>query len=42
MRKIQMVDLQGQYEGIKDRVNNGLKEVIESAAFINGPEAHAF
>ncbi|WP_405370375.1 DegT/DnrJ/EryC1/StrS family aminotransferase [Nonlabens sp. Asnod2-A12] len=42
MRKIQMVDLQGQYEGIKDRVNNGLKEVIESAAFINGPEVHAF
>jgi UDP-2-acetamido-2-deoxy-ribo-hexuluronate aminotransferase len=42
MRKIQMVDLQGQYEGIKDRVNNGLQEVIESAAFINGPEVHAF
>ncbi|OUS16688.1 transcriptional regulator [Nonlabens dokdonensis] len=42
MRKIQMVDLQGQYEGIKDRVNNGLNEVIESAAFINGPEVHAF
>ncbi|WP_041566961.1 DegT/DnrJ/EryC1/StrS family aminotransferase [Nonlabens dokdonensis] len=42
MRKIQMVDLQGQYEGIKDRVNTGLQEVIESAAFINGPEVHAF
>jgi dTDP-4-amino-4,6-dideoxygalactose transaminase len=42
MRKIQMVDLQGQYEGIKDRVNKGLQEVIESAAFINGPEVHAF
>ncbi|MEN8817553.1 MAG: DegT/DnrJ/EryC1/StrS family aminotransferase [Nonlabens sp.] len=42
MRKIQMVDLQGQYEGIKDQVNKGLQEVIESAAFINGPEVHAF
>jgi dTDP-4-amino-4,6-dideoxygalactose transaminase len=42
MRKIQMVDLQGQYEGIKDAVNNGLQGVIESAAFINGPEVHAF
>ena len=42
MRKIQMVDLQGQYEGIKDRINTGLQEVIESAAFINGPEVHAF
>jgi UDP-2-acetamido-2-deoxy-ribo-hexuluronate aminotransferase len=42
MRKIQMVDLQGQYEGIKDRINTGLQEVIDSAAFINGPEVHAF
>lgn len=42
MRKIQMVDLQGQYEGIKDAVNSGLQGVIESAAFINGPEVHAF
>jgi dTDP-4-amino-4,6-dideoxygalactose transaminase len=42
MRKIQMVDLQGQYEGIKDRINTGLQDVIESAAFINGPEVHAF
>ncbi|WP_164510799.1 DegT/DnrJ/EryC1/StrS family aminotransferase [Nonlabens xiamenensis] len=42
MRKIQMVDLQGQYEGIKEQVNQGLEEVIGSAAFINGPEVHAF
>ncbi|MGB5983490.1 MAG: DegT/DnrJ/EryC1/StrS family aminotransferase [Nonlabens sp.] len=42
MRKIQMVDLQGQYEGIKEQVNLGLQNVIESAAFINGPEVHAF
>ncbi|WP_459210727.1 DegT/DnrJ/EryC1/StrS family aminotransferase [Aquimarina rhabdastrellae] len=42
MKKIQMVDLKGQYEHIKDRVNNSIQEVIESAAFINGPEVHAF
>ena len=42
MRKIQMVDLKGQYEKIKDQVNNGVMNVIESTAFINGPEVHAF
>ncbi|NAS32179.1 aminotransferase class I/II-fold pyridoxal phosphate-dependent enzyme [Flavobacteriaceae bacterium R38] len=42
MRKIQMVDLQGQYESIKERVDSSISEVIKSAAFINGPEVHAF
>lgn len=42
MRKIQMVDLKGQYQGIKDKVNASLQEVLESTAFINGPEVHAF
>jgi dTDP-4-amino-4,6-dideoxygalactose transaminase len=42
MKKIQMVDLQGQYQGIKDQVNTSLQQVIESAAFINGPEVRAF
>ena len=42
MRKIQMVDLKGQYEGIKERVNSTIQEVIETAAFINGPEVHGF
>jgi UDP-2-acetamido-2-deoxy-ribo-hexuluronate aminotransferase len=42
MRKIQMVDLKGQYEGIKESVNNTIQEVIETATFINGPEVHAF
>lgn len=41
MRKIQMVDLQGQYQDIKDRVEQSLQEVLQSAAFINGPEVHA-
>ncbi len=42
MRKIQMVDLKGQYEQIKDQVNTAVLDVIESTAFINGPEVHAF
>ncbi|AZQ42959.1 DegT/DnrJ/EryC1/StrS family aminotransferase [Nonlabens ponticola] len=42
MRKIQMVDLKGQYEKIKDEVDKNVLDVIESTAFINGPEVHAF
>jgi UDP-2-acetamido-2-deoxy-ribo-hexuluronate aminotransferase len=42
MKKIQMVDLKGQYEKIKDRVNSSVIDVIESTAFVNGPEVHAF
>jgi len=42
MRKIQMVDLKGQYQSIKDQVNAAVLEVIESTAFINGPEVHQF
>jgi dTDP-4-amino-4,6-dideoxygalactose transaminase len=42
MRKIQMVDLKGQYEGIKEEVNSSVIDVIESAMFINGPEVKAF
>jgi len=37
-----MVDLKGQYEGIKDVVNSSVIEVIESTAFINGPKVHEF
>jgi len=42
MRKIQMVDLKGQYQHIKDQVNTSVLEVIDSTAYINGPEVHAF
>ena len=42
MKKIQMVDLQGQFEEIKERVNRSFEGVLESAAFINGPEVKAF
>lgn len=37
-KKIQMVDLHGQYLKIKPDVDNGIKEVIETCAFINGPQ----
>ncbi len=37
-----MVDLKGQYEGIKSEVNSAINEVLESSAFINGPYVHAF
>ncbi|WP_252723720.1 DegT/DnrJ/EryC1/StrS family aminotransferase [Winogradskyella psychrotolerans] len=42
MRKIQMVDLQSQYAKIKDVVDPSIAEVMESAAFINGPKVHQF
>ncbi len=37
-----MVDLKGQYQDIKDKVNTSVIDVIESGAFINGPEVHSF
>ncbi len=42
MRKIQMVDLKGQYANIKTQVDKSIMDVIESTAFVNGPEVHAF
>lgn len=42
MRKIQMVDLISQYEKIKPEVDQALQEVIQSAAFINGPAVKSF
>jgi UDP-2-acetamido-2-deoxy-ribo-hexuluronate aminotransferase len=42
MKKIQMVDLKGQYAQIKDQVDQSVLDVIASSAFINGPEVHAF
>lgn len=41
MKKIQMVDLKGQYSAIKEKVDASIMEVIENTAFINGPEVHA-
>ncbi len=37
-----MVDLQGQYAQIKDRVDSSIAEVIATTAFINGPEVRSF
>lgn len=42
MRKIQMVDLQTQYQHIKADIDKGIEEVIASAAFIKGPKVTAF
>ncbi|MBT8282939.1 MAG: aminotransferase class I/II-fold pyridoxal phosphate-dependent enzyme, partial [Muriicola sp.] len=42
MKKIQMVDLVGQYQEIKEEVNIGVQQVMDTAAFINGPEVHGF
>ena len=42
MRPIQMVDLQQQYARIKDRIDEGIREVLDTAAFINGPAVQGF
>ncbi len=42
MKKLQMVDLVGQYQGIKKQVDASIAQILNSAAFINGPEVHAF
>jgi len=41
-KKIQMVDLKGQYQKIKPEVDAAIQEVINSAAFINGPAVKEF
>jgi dTDP-4-amino-4,6-dideoxygalactose transaminase len=41
MRPIQMVDLKQQYAKIKDEIDRSIHEVLESAAFINGPVVKA-
>lgn len=42
MNKIQMVDLKGQYEKIKETVNASIQEVLDTNAYINGPQVHTF
>jgi len=42
MKKINMVDLRGQYEKIKQEIDTSLQEVIDSVAFINGPAVRQF
>ncbi len=42
MRPIQMVDLKQQYQKIRSEINEAVNQVIESAAFINGPQVQSF
>ncbi len=39
---IQMVDLKGQYAKIKSEVDQAIQEVIDTTAFINGPQVKKF
>ena len=39
---IQMVDLKGQYNKIKEQIDTAILNVIDSTAFIKGPEVDAF
>lgn len=42
MQAIPMVDLKAQYALIKSEIDNGIQEVMDSMAFINGPAVKAF
>lgn len=42
MKKIQMVDLKGQYEPIKETVNASIQEVLDTNTYINGPQVQTF
>ena len=42
MKKIQMVDLQSQYDRIKDEINKSVIGVMQDATFINGPTVKSF
>jgi UDP-2-acetamido-2-deoxy-ribo-hexuluronate aminotransferase len=42
MKNIQMVDVKTQYQAIKAEVDVAIQEVIDSAAFINGPAVKRF
>lgn len=42
MQNLQMVDLKRQYHKIKSEVDTAILNVLESTAFINGPDVHNF
>lgn len=42
MKKLQMVDLKGQYDKISDTVNASIQDVLNTTAYINGPQVHEF
>lgn len=42
MKKIQMVDLQTQYQNIKADIDRGIQEVIDTASFVKGGKVNDF
>jgi dTDP-4-amino-4,6-dideoxygalactose transaminase len=42
MKNIQMVDLHGQYLKIKSEIDEAIQRIIDSTAFVKGPEVKAF
>ena len=42
MKKIQMVDLKGQYQKIEQEIDAKVLDVVKSTAYINGPEVKMF
>jgi len=42
MKKIQMVDLQSQYQKIKEEVDTSIQDVLSSSAYIRGPYVKEF
>lgn len=42
MKDIQMVDLRSQYERLKPEIDEAIKKVIDSSAFIKGPDVELF
>ncbi len=42
MKQIQMVDLHGQYLRIKEEIDGAIQRIIDSSAFVKGPEVKAF
>src|SRR5687768_7161921 len=42
MRSIQMVDLKQQYQKMKKEIDEAVLKVLESSAFINGPQVQSF
>jgi hypothetical protein len=42
MKKIQMVDLKGQYQKIEARVKESIVDILDTTSFINGPQVKSF
>ena len=42
MKELRMVDLKGQYDRIKDEIDSAIQSVLDSSAFIRGPEVAGF